>query len=144
MNTLIVWNDFVPVNANEMIAYAHDGSVKVICGFAWGWDIHCKDLSLKSLDGQTEKIVSKYKKAFAGLDIDGIYFQSITEVKTEYMDGILVADAVTDFVNRTVKLFFEEKTDLELQFGLHATSVKKSVGRDQAGRSTNSYCLGRL
>lgn len=127
MNTIIIWNDFVPVNAGEMIRYAHDSAVKVIWGFAWGWDTHCKDLSLKTLDGQTEKIFATYKKEFSGLDIDGIYFQSITEVKTEYMDGILVADAVTDFVNRTAALFFREKPDLELQFGLHATSVKNRL-----------------
>lgn len=127
MNTLIVWNDFVPVNAKEMIAYAHNSNVRVIWGFAWGWDTHCKDLSLKTLDGQTEEIFSKFKKEFAGLDIDGIYFQSITEVKTEYMEGILVADAVTDFVNRTAKLFFEVNPELELQFGLHATSVKNRL-----------------
>ena len=127
MNTLIIWNDFVPMNAKEMIRYAHESGVKVIWGFAWGWDTHCKDLSLKTLDGQTENIFLKFKKEFAGLNIDGIYFQSITEVKTEYMDGILVADAVTDFVNRTAALFFEEIPNLELQFGLHATSVKNRL-----------------
>ena len=124
MNTLIIWNDFVPVNAKEMIQYAHDAAVKVIWGFAWGWDNGCQNLSLKTLNDQTENIFSKFQKEFAHLSIDGIYFQSITEVDTEEIDGVSVADAVTNFVNRTANLFFETNPNLELQFGLHATSVK--------------------
>lgn len=124
MNTLIVWNDFVPVNAREMIAYAHACAGKVIWGFAWGWDNGCQKLSLKTLGAQTQNIIRKFQKEFAGLPIDGIYFQSITEVNTPDIDGVPVADAVTDFVNNTAKLFFENEPNLELQFGLHATSVK--------------------
>jgi len=124
MNTLIVWNDFVPVNAREMIDYAHSCAIKVIWGFAWGWDNGCQKLSLKTLGEQTQNIFSKFRKEFAGLSIDGIYFQSITEVNTPDIDGVPVADAVTDFVNNTAKLFFDDDPDLELQFGLHATSVR--------------------
>lgn len=124
MNLLIVWNDFVPINAKEMIAYAHSCGVKVIWGFAWGWDNGCQNLSLKTLNDQTENIFHKFQKEFADLPIDGIYFQSITEVDTEEIDGVSVADAVTGFVNNTAGLFFAQNPNLELQFGLHATSVK--------------------
>ena len=124
MNTLIVWNDFVPVNAAQMIDYAHSCAVKVIWGFAWGWDNGCQKLSLKTLGDQTQNIFTKFQKEFADLPIDGIYFQSITEVNTPDIDGVPVADAVTDFVNNTAQLFFAQNPNLELQFGLHATSVK--------------------
>ena len=124
MNTLIVWNDFVPVNARELIDYAHTCAIKVIWGFAWGWDNGCQKLSLKTLGDQTQNIFGKFQKEFAGLPIDGIYFQSITEVNTPDIDGVPVADAVTDFVNNTAQLFFTQNPNLELQFGLHATSVK--------------------
>lgn len=127
MNTIIIWNDFVPVNAKEMIEYAHDSAVKVIWGFAWGWDNGCQNLSLKTLSDQTDNIFVKFQKEFAHLPIDGIYFQSITEVDTEEIGGVSVADAVVGFVNNTAKLFFDAKPNLELQFGLHATSVKNRL-----------------
>ncbi len=127
MNTVIIWNDFVPANAKDMIAYAHSCAVKVIWGFAWGWDNGCQNLSLKTLSSQTQKIFDKFQNEFAGLPIDGIYFQSITEVDTEKIDGVSVADAVTEFVNRTADLFFTNDPNLELQFGLHATSVKNRL-----------------
>ena len=38
-----------------------------------------------------------------------------------------MAEAVTDFVNKTAALFFEKYPDIELQFGLHATSVKERL-----------------
>jgi hypothetical protein len=41
--------------------------------------------------------------------------------------GILIAKAVSDFVNNTSELFFEKYPDLELQFGLHAISVKEKL-----------------
>jgi hypothetical protein len=37
---------------------------------------------------------------------------------------VLIAEAVTEFVNRTAALFYEAYPDMEIQFGLHATSVK--------------------
>ena len=39
-----------------------------------------------------------------------------------------IAAAATDFVNRTAALFFEKYPDIEIQFGLHATSVKNDLG----------------
>jgi hypothetical protein len=127
LNTIIIWNDFVPVNAKEIIEYAHRSAVKVIWGFSWGWDDGCSRLSLRNLNDQSQDIFRKFKEEYGALDVDGIYFQSITELETEYLEGILVADAVTEFVNSTARLFFHTCPDLELQFGLHATSVKNRL-----------------
>ena len=39
MNAVIIWNDFVPTNAREIVAYAHSCNVKVYWGFTWLWDL---------------------------------------------------------------------------------------------------------
>ena len=125
MNTVIIWNDFVPVNIDEMIAYAHDSNIKIILGYPWGWDNGIEDFKLSMLlQDIRQKVVEEYKRDFAHLNIDGIYFQTVTETGKEEIDGVLIAEAVTEFVNRTAADIFEITPNLELQFGLHATSVK--------------------
>ena len=127
MNTIIVWNDFVPVNAREMVDYAHSCGIKVIWGFAWGWDTSCRKIALDSLCERSEGIFEKFEKEYGELNVDGIYFQTATEVNTEENNGIIIAEAVTSFVNKTAALFYEKYPDLEIQFGLHATSVKTKL-----------------
>ncbi len=124
LNSIIIWNDFVPFNIEEIIDYAHALCIKVILGYTWGWDQRCKEMSLSQLDGMSGEIFEKYEKDYASLDIDGIYFQTITELEDEYIGGVLVAEAVTDFVNRTCALFYGKYPELLIEFGLHATSVK--------------------
>ena len=127
MNTVIIWNDFVPVNINEAIDYAHACNVKVILGFAWGWEDGASNFKITELDQTSIKVVEQYKRDYLHLNIDGIYFQSVTETSKEELDGIMIAEAVTNFVNKTAAEFFALKPDLELQFGLHATSVKNKL-----------------
>lgn len=50
-----------------------------------------------------------------------------TEVKTDKIGDVLVADAVTGFVNETASRFFEKFGKMELQFGIHATSVREKL-----------------
>jgi len=128
MNCVIIWNDFVPVNIDEMIDYAHNSNVKIILGYPWGWDNGIEDFKLSMLlqDIRT-KVVEEYKREFAHLNIDGIYFQTVTETGKEEIDGVLIAEAVTEFVNRTADDIFKISPNLELQFGLHATSVNKRL-----------------
>ena len=127
MNTLTVWNDFVPINAREMVDYAHSCGIKVIWGFAWGWDTNCRKIELGKLCERSVGIFEKYEKEYSKLGGDGIYFQTATEVNTEENNGIIIAEAVTDFVNKTAALFYEKYPDMEIQFGLHATSVKTKL-----------------
>ena len=124
MNTLIIWNDFVPVNIDEIIEYAHNANVKLFLGYPWGWD-HRDDLfNIQKLMNNTyAQVVEEYKREYAHLDIDGIYFQTVTETEDDMLDGMLIAEAVTAFVNKTAAALYEINPDLELQFGLHATSV---------------------
>ena len=124
MNTLIVWNDHVPYNAREMVDYAHDCGVKVIWGFAWGWDTGDVTPSLEKIFASSQTIFDRYQREYGDVGGDGIYFQSFTETNYEHIGGVLIAEAVTEFVNRTAALFYEAYPDMEIQFGLHATSVK--------------------
>lgn len=126
-NSIIIWNDFVPFNINEILEYAHSLCIKVILGYTWGWDQRCKEISLSTLDGMSREIFEKFEKDYSTLDIDGIYFQTITELDEEYIEGVLVAEAVTNFVNKTSALFYDRYPELLIEFGLHATSVKNRL-----------------
>ncbi len=127
MNTIIVWNDHAPVNAEDFIAYAHDRNVKVIWGFAWLWDTDCNKFNIAALGNAGDEIAEKYRREYAPLNADGIYFQSFTELDKDEIGGVLIAEAVTNFVNETAQKLFEVSPGLELQFGLHATSVKEKL-----------------
>lgn len=127
MNTLIVWNDFVPCNAGDIIAFAHGCGIRILLGYSWCWDTDCTRFSLDAINKSSPEFFETYEKQYSGLDIDGIYFQSFTEVGTDSINGTLVAPAVTEFVNRTVRPFLEKYPNLELQFGLHATSVRNKL-----------------
>lgn len=127
MNTLIMWNDYAPMNAQEIIEYAHDRNVKVIWGFAWAWDTDCGAFDVDKVRASRGEILEKFEREYGRLDVDGIYFQSFTEVNVEYIGGKLIAEAVTEFVNETAQMFFEKYPDMEIQFGLHAESVRNRL-----------------
>lgn len=127
LNTLTVWNDRVPFNAKEFVAYAHDCGIKVIFGYSWLWSTECAKIPLDKLCDFSEGIFEQYEREYSALGADGIYFQSATELSEEKIGGIVIAEAVTNFVNHTAELFFKKYPELELQFGLHATSVKNKL-----------------
>ena len=127
MNSLTIWNDFAPINARELIEYAHNSNIKIFWGFPWAWDTACAKIDVKNINSYTDKIISEYENSYAPLGVDGIYFQSFTEVKEEYIDGVLIADAVTEFVNSVSEKLYQKYPNLELQFGLHATSVNQKL-----------------
>lgn len=127
MNSVIIWNDFVPANAKEIVAYAHARNIKVIWGFAWLWDTDCKRVDLKHLDGFAEDIFKKYEEEYANVGGDGIYFQTFTELHRDHIDGVCIAEAAASFVNHTASLFYAKYPNMDLQFGLHATSVKNKL-----------------
>lgn len=144
MNEVIIWNDFAPANAKEIVEYAHTCNIKVIWGFAWLWDVHCDVVDLKKLEGEPEKIFAKYEHEYADKAGDGIYFQTFTELDGDNIGGVMIAEAAMNFVNKTAALFYEKYPDLEIQFGLHATSVKNKLefiaGVDQRIRIVWENC----
>lgn len=127
MNCITIWNDFVPVNAREMIDYAHSCGIKVFWGYSWGWENGCNHTTLEKLLETSDDIIQKYENEYAELKADGIYFQSCTELNTDRIGGKLIAEAVCELVNKTAGALLERYPDLELQFGLHATSVKDKL-----------------
>ena len=124
LNEVIIWNDFAPLNGQEIVAYAHTLGIRVIWGYAWGWDT---TMRLDTSEDATRRIVETYEREYASLGGDGIYFQSFTETSRETLDGVLIADAVVRFVNRTASRLLEKHPGLRLQFGLHADSVKNHM-----------------
>lgn len=127
-NELILWNDFVPLNIDDIIDYAHSYGIAVNLGYSWGWGTHqCADTT--SIDDETlgklkNEIVAKYDREYAQTGCDGIYFQSFTEQERDYIGGRLIAEAVTSLVNMTAKEILKRNPKLKLQFGLHASSVR--------------------
>ena len=127
MNRVIIWNDFLPVNARDITEYAHARNIKVIWGFAWLWDTDCAKFDMDTLRAESEHIFRRFEREFGDTPIDGIYFQTFTELDREYIGGVLIAEAAADFVNHTASLFYGKYPDMELEFGLHARSVKKRL-----------------
>lgn len=126
LNQLILWNDYLPLNAKEVVDYAHEFGLQVLWGYSWGWDerrVNGK-LDLSQLPKIKEKVLRSYEEKFKDTGADGIYFQSFTETAEQTVDGVPIARLVTDFVNDTVASFYEKYPDIKIQFGLHATSVK--------------------
>ena len=126
LNQLIIWNDHVPVNAADVVEYAHSYGIEVIWGYAWGWEPGSKpmDINVDYMNELSNAVVEQYEREYKDLPGDGIYFQSFTERHEDYLGEHLVAEAVTNFVNKTADKLLSKYPDLYIQFGLHAWSVE--------------------
>ncbi|MBR7040552.1 MAG: hypothetical protein IKI24_01780 [Clostridia bacterium] len=124
LNEVIFWNDFAPLNGREIVSYAHTLGIRVIWGYAWGWDT---TMRLDTSEEASQRIVETYEREYAPIGGDGIYFQSFTETSRETLDGVLIAEAAVGFVNCTASRLLEKHPGLRLQFGLHADSVKNHL-----------------
>lgn len=124
-NMLTIWNSEVPLNLPEVVAYAHQRGIKIIAGFNWGWGHDNLDIS-KAADRATIKklALDTYNKEYAGTPIDGIYFQTLTEHKTQEIEGRTVAAWCCDLVNDIARELYAREPKLSIQFGLHATSIR--------------------
>ena len=130
-NELIIWNNYLPLNINEVIDYAHSYGIKVILGYTWGWldgyGSKVKDISDARLEELKNSIIEEYERDYASTNCDGIYFQSFTESNSDEVGGRSIAEAVTLLVNMTANELYKKYPNLYLQFGLHATSVKNRL-----------------
>ena len=127
MNTMIIWNDFVPVNIREIIDYAHSCGIRIIAGYAWGWETAVSDhmdiSNPEFLMQLQEHICQEFEKNYQSLNLDGIYFQSFTETSQETRNGVSIAETVVPFVNAVSRRLSAYCKNMPLYFGLHATSV---------------------
>lgn len=124
LNTLVCWNDCAPLNGAEIVSYAHDRGIKVIWGYSWGWGVELGDITKEETLLEWERrAVEVYEQDYAPLGGDGIYFQSFTETEAQELNGVPIADTVTLWVNRISSSLLERFLELNIQFGLHATSV---------------------
>lgn len=131
LNEVVIWNDYVPINAKEVVEYAHSLGIKLIWGFSWGWGTNCaeemKKFTSEGLNLLKESILSVYENQYAETGADGIYFQSFTELPYDNINGKLIAEVVTEFVNDTAGELLNRYPSLHIQFGLHAISVKNRL-----------------
>ncbi|MBR4941169.1 MAG: hypothetical protein IKZ19_04125, partial [Clostridia bacterium] len=129
MNTAVIWNDIAPLNGAEVVRYAHMRGVKILWGFSWGWSTE-KAIDLSSEDDLNEwrdRIVSDYEKIWAPLGGDGIYFQTATECDEKLINGKPLAWWAVNWVNGIAAAMYEKYPDLDIEFGLHATSVRDTT-----------------
>ncbi|MCE5277874.1 MAG: hypothetical protein ABFD92_00550 [Planctomycetaceae bacterium] len=129
MNMLTIWNDQPPLNAPQIIEYAHSRGVKIVLGFHWGWGLEKFDIFSKPQRDEIRRgVVENYRRNYAHLKADGIYFQTSTEHTTTARDGVTTAKAACMLVNETARELLDEQGDLYIQFGLHATSIQDRFG----------------
>ena len=123
MNTLVVWNDCPPLNAPQVLAHARSRGIRVVLGFNWGWG---RNLKLTDADHRRqirEDVLHTFRTQYAGLGMDGIYFQTLTEHTQLELDGRSTAELACDLVNDVAGRLLAEYPDLYIQFGLHAPSI---------------------
>lgn len=134
MNMLTIWNDQVPLNVEDVIAYAHARGIRVILGFHWGWG-HKGSVDLSKAEDRLriqKSVLETYRSKYAHLSHDGIYFQTLTEHKDLELAGRSTAHWVVQLVNATAAELLSEFPKLAIQCGLHATSIGDRYG-DLAG-----------
>lgn len=131
LNQVIIWNDFLPLNSDDIVDCAHSYGIEVIWGFSWGWGFSCKEYfetgMVEKLDELKEEIVAEFNKTYKNAKGDGIYFQSFTEMTENTIGGIRVSEAVTKLVNMTADAILKDNPNLKIQFGLHASSVRDNL-----------------
>jgi hypothetical protein len=130
LNEIVIWNDHAPINACEVVDYAHSLGIKVIWGYAWGWGTDCSvsmKLDTESMKALKKEIISTYEREYKDSGCDGIYFQSCTELSDEYIGDKLIAEVVVEFVNDTAGELLSLYPNLHIQFGLHSKSVEKRL-----------------
>ncbi len=131
LNEIVIWNDRAPLNASDVVEYAHSLGIKVIFGFAWGWGLSCSDIIEKYNEEEKiklkESVIRTYETEYLDSCCDGIYFQSFTELNKDYINGKCIAELVTELVNDVAGALLSKYPGLHIQFGLHATSVKKHL-----------------
>ncbi len=126
-NLITIWNEHLPINAKDVVDYAHCLGIRVIWGYSWGWGAEIDLADGAQLEKWKKTVVDTYEQQYADLGGDGIYFQTFTETSDDVANGVVIAEAAVEWVNTIGGALLQRHPDLELQFGLHATSVKNRL-----------------
>ena len=129
-NELVLWNDYIPLNIEDIIDYAHSYGIKVILGYSWGWKEignKVKVITEESIENVKNVAICEYRDNYSHIKCDGIYFQSFTERQEERVGGKLISQLVVDMVNEVASELWKITPDLRIIFGLHASSVKNRL-----------------
>lgn len=125
MNLLTLWNDVPPHNFPDILTYAHERGVRIHLGFPWGWGMQY-DLADPADRRQIQQsVLQHYRQHIAPLHPDGIYFQTLTEHNTLELGGRSIASFTCELVNQVAGELFHLTPDLDIRFGLHATSIRQ-------------------
>ena len=127
INEVILWNDYPPVNAKEIVDFAHSWGVSVLWGWSWGWGVDCSKIDFDGLKATEERIVRNWREKWRPCCGDGIYFQSFTEIRFDTVGEHSVPEAVLQIVNGAARRILADDPALRIVFGLHAWSMKKHL-----------------
>lgn len=123
-NEAILWNEYPPLNAREIVDYAHSWGVNVLWGWSWGWSTSCGSFDFARLAELEDEICRSWRKTWKPCGGDGIYFQSFTEGVKADVRGHSVAETVVKLVNAAAGRIWAEDPGLRIVFGLHAEGVQ--------------------
>ena len=129
LNRIYLWNDYPPLNADEVVEWAHSWGIEVFWGFPWGWDegAQLRQNAKSDLAAISDHVLADWRKNWRDLPGDGIYFQTFTETKAEQIGDETIAQRAVRLVNDVAARMFEEKPNQRIVFGLHATSVRNEM-----------------
>ncbi len=133
LNTLVVWNDCPPVNIREIIHCARKRGIKLILGFSWGWGR--EDLRLDNPADRRKiknSVLREFETHYRDLDMDGLYFQTLTEHSETETGGRPLAGIARDMVNDIAGSLLLKQPNLNIWCGLHATSILDHCGEFRA------------
>jgi hypothetical protein len=100
MNMLVIWNDAVPVNIHDVVAYARQRGIRLIAGFHWGWGLPSLSLvNREHLAAVKRNVLELYARDYQDAGFDGIYFQTNTEHHDLTVGGVSTAAAACAWVN---------------------------------------------
>ncbi len=124
LNMLTIWNDCAPLNLREVVDYAHNRGIRLVCGYHWGWGVSGLSLASRSdCEKVRDEAIVNYEKQYQPCGVDGIYFQALTEHPNTMEGGRTTAALVCDWVNLIGQALLERRPGLYIQFGLHTTSI---------------------
>jgi hypothetical protein len=127
MNIAVIWNDYIPINAKEIVTYAHERGIKIIWGYSWCWGEKLDPTAPGELEKWTHRVIEKYETEIKNTGADGIYFQIFTETYETTIQQKSIPELSVLWVNTIGRKLLEKYPGLWIQFGLHAISIKNNI-----------------